>query len=77
MTLPDMMTALVLREDGYASGGSGDMPTDLSPHVELKALPVPHPKEGQALKWLAVRDMRDYPMPPADLPLIAILRDWL
>ncbi len=37
----------------------------------------PHPKEGQALKWVAVRDMRDYPMPPADLPLIAILRDWL
>lgn len=49
MTLPDMMSALVLREDGYASGGSDDMPTDLSPHVELKALPVPHPKEGQAL----------------------------
>ncbi|HAR50851.1 MAG TPA: 8-oxo-dGTP diphosphatase MutT, partial [Roseovarius nubinhibens] len=22
-------------------------------------------------------DMRDYPMPPADLPLIPILRDWL
>ena len=33
--------------------------------------------EGQTLKWVRPRDMRDYPMPPADLPLIPILRDWL
>jgi len=26
--------------------------------------------EGQALKWVRPRDMRDYPMPPADEPLI-------
>ncbi|NNF24252.1 MAG: 8-oxo-dGTP diphosphatase MutT [Rhodobacteraceae bacterium] len=37
----------------------------------------PHPKEGQALKWVYVKDLRDYPMPPADIPLIPILRDWL
>lgn len=49
MTLPETMTALVLREDGYASGGSGDMPTDLSSFVELTTLPVPLPKDGQAL----------------------------
>ena len=35
------------------------------------------PREGQTLKWVRPTDMRDYPMPPADLPLIAILRDWL
>ncbi len=34
-------------------------------------------KEGQALKWVPVNRLRDYPMPPADLPLIPILRDWL
>jgi 8-oxo-dGTP diphosphatase len=34
-------------------------------------------KEGQALKWVRVEDLRDYPMPPADIPLIPILRDWL
>ncbi len=34
-------------------------------------------KEGQALKWVRAEDLRDYPMPPADLPLIPILRDWL
>jgi len=37
----------------------------------------PHAKEGQALKWARARDLRDYPMPPADIPLIPILRDWL
>ena len=34
-------------------------------------------QEGQALKWVAPRDLRDYPMPPADVPLIPVLRDWL
>ncbi|WP_324752932.1 8-oxo-dGTP diphosphatase MutT [Roseovarius sp. Pro17] len=34
-------------------------------------------REGQALKWVRATDLRDYPMPPADVPLIPILRDWL
>jgi 8-oxo-dGTP diphosphatase len=38
---------------------------------------VPRPREGQALRWVAPRDMREMPMPPADLPLIPVLRDWL
>ena len=33
--------------------------------------------EGQALAWVRPERLRDYPMPPADLPLIPILRDWL
>lgn len=33
--------------------------------------------EGQALKWVRPRDMRDYPMPPADEPLIPFLVDLL
>jgi 8-oxo-dGTP diphosphatase len=37
----------------------------------------PAPQEGQTLKWVHPRDMRGLPMPPADLPLIPILRDWL
>ena len=36
-----------------------------------------HGREGQALKWARPAQMRDIPMPPADLPLIPILRDWL
>ena len=38
---------------------------------------TPMPQEGQTLKWVRVKDLRDYPMPPADIPLIAVLRDWL
>lgn len=37
----------------------------------------PHGQEGQALAWVRPRDLRSYPMPPADLPLIPVLRDWL
>ncbi|MBV0891818.1 8-oxo-dGTP diphosphatase MutT [Paracoccus sp. Z118] len=38
---------------------------------------VPHGREGQALAWVRAANLRDYPMPPADLPLVPILRDWL
>ena len=34
-------------------------------------------REGQVLRWVFPRDMRDYPMPAADVPLIPVLRDWL
>ncbi len=35
------------------------------------------PVEGQALEWVKPARMRDYPMPPADEPLVAALRDLL
>lgn len=38
---------------------------------------TPRPAEGQRLAWVMPAKLRDYPMPPADLPLIPILRDWL
>ena len=38
---------------------------------------VPNPREGQTLAWVRPDRLRDYPMPPADIPLIPILRDWL
>ena len=34
-------------------------------------------REGQALKWVRARALRDYPMPPADAPLIPALIDLL
>ena len=37
----------------------------------------PRSLEAQALKWVRAADLRTYPMPPADIPLIPILRDWL
>ncbi len=34
---------------------------------------TPHGHEGQALKWVRPLDLRSFPMPPADAPLIASL----
>ena len=34
-------------------------------------------REHQALAWVRVNKLRDYPMPPADLPLIPALTDLL
>ncbi len=34
-------------------------------------------REGQALKWARPQNLRDYPMPPADAPLIPALIDLL
>ena len=34
-------------------------------------------REGQAIKWVRPKALRDYPMPPADEPLIPFLMDLL
>ena len=36
-----------------------------------------HGREGQAVKWVRPKALRDYPMPPADEPLIPFLMDLL
>ncbi|WP_299349015.1 8-oxo-dGTP diphosphatase MutT [uncultured Shimia sp.] len=38
---------------------------------------TPMSKENQTLKWVRPEQLRDFDMPPADIPLIPILRDWL
>lgn len=38
---------------------------------------TPTAQEGQTLAWVRGNALRDYPMPPADVPLISIIRDWL
>ncbi len=35
------------------------------------------PREGQRIKWVRASKLTEYPMPPADLPLIPFLRDLL
>jgi 8-oxo-dGTP diphosphatase len=35
------------------------------------------PREGQRVKWVRASKLAEYPMPPADLPLIPFLRDLL
>ncbi len=34
-------------------------------------------REGQELKWVRPARLRDYDMPPADEPLVAMVRDFL
>jgi 8-oxo-dGTP diphosphatase len=38
---------------------------------------TPHPREGQALRWLPVVELYTLPMPPADIPLIGLLQSLL
>jgi 8-oxo-dGTP diphosphatase len=33
--------------------------------------------EHQALKWVRPKELKDTPMPPADVPLVPMLRDLL
>jgi 8-oxo-dGTP diphosphatase len=37
----------------------------------------PNPREGQTLAWVRPDQLASYPMPPADLPLVPLLRDFL
>ena len=38
---------------------------------------IVQPQENQRITWVRPNKLRDYPMPPADEPLIPILQDWL
>ena len=38
---------------------------------------TPASRENQALRWVRISDISGFPMPAADVPLIAHLRDWL
>ena len=38
---------------------------------------VARAKEHHALKWVRPLELLDYPMPPADTPVVAALREWL
>jgi 8-oxo-dGTP diphosphatase len=49
------------------------MPLYVCRRWEGTATPIEHVR----LKWVKPRDLADYPMPPADIPLIPMLRDLL
>ncbi|MFN3279823.1 MAG: (deoxy)nucleoside triphosphate pyrophosphohydrolase [Paracoccus hibiscisoli] len=38
---------------------------------------IVQPREGQGLAWVRAGDLRNYPMPAADVPLIPALQMWL
>lgn len=61
----------------FASHGYDDFHLLMPLYACRKWQGTPQPKEGQRLAWVRANALRDYPMPPADIPLIPILRDWL
>jgi len=38
---------------------------------------IPQSREGQALIWKRPEQMRSMPMPPADIPLIHVLEEYV
>ncbi|MEM8752578.1 MAG: (deoxy)nucleoside triphosphate pyrophosphohydrolase [Pseudomonadota bacterium] len=61
----------------FASHGYEDFHLLMPLYVCRKWEGTAEGREGQRLAWARPNALRDYPMPPADLPLIPILRDWL
>jgi 8-oxo-dGTP diphosphatase len=61
----------------FASHGYDDFHLLMPLYVCRRFDGIAVPKEGQTLKWVRPRQMRDYPMPPADAPLIPFLIDLL
>lgn len=61
----------------FASHGYADFHLLMPLYACRKWNGTPRAKEGQTLKWVRANELREYPMPEADIPLIPILRDWL
>jgi 8-oxo-dGTP diphosphatase len=61
----------------FASHGYDDFHLLMPLYACRKWRGIVQAREGQRLAWARARELADYPMPPADRPLIPILRDWL
>ena len=61
----------------FASHGYDDFHLLMPLYACRKWEGIVQSRENQALKWVRPQSLSDYPMPAADKPLVAILRDWL
>jgi len=61
----------------FASHGYEDFHLLMPLYVCRRYQGIPQSREGQALKWVRPRALRDYPMPAADIPLIPFLIDLI
>lgn len=61
----------------FASHAYADFHLLMPLYICRKFEGIPVSREGQVLKWVRARDLRDYPMPDADGPLVPVLQDLL
>ena len=61
----------------FASHAYDDFHLLMPLYVCRKYQGIPVSREGQQLKWVRASALRDYPMPPADIPLIPVIQDLL
>lgn len=61
----------------FASHGYPDFHLLMPLYVCRRWSGIPVAREGQRLRWVRPSRLADYPMPPADKPLVAMLRDLI
>jgi 8-oxo-dGTP diphosphatase len=71
------VTASCLAPFTFASHSYEDFHLLMPLYVCRRWQGVVSPHEGQRLTWVRPERLADYPMPPADKPLVAMLRDLL
>jgi len=71
------VTASCLAPFSFASHTYPDFHLLMPLYVCRKWSGIPAAREGQRLAWVWPARLGDYPMPPADVPLVAALRDLL
>jgi 8-oxo-dGTP diphosphatase len=71
------VAASCLAPFAFASHGYPDFHLLMPLYVCRKWAGIPVAREGQHLRWVRPARLADYPMPPADKPLLALLRDLL
>jgi 8-oxo-dGTP diphosphatase len=71
------VTASCLAPFTFASHSYPDFHLLMPLYLCRKWSGVAIPREGQRLAWVRPARLGDYPMPPADAPLVAMLRDLL
>jgi 8-oxo-dGTP diphosphatase len=71
------VTASCLAPFTFASHGYEDFHLLMPLYVCRRWQGMVTPREGQRLTWVRPTRLAEYPMPPADKPLVAMLRDLL
>jgi 8-oxo-dGTP diphosphatase len=71
------VTASCLAPFTFASHSYPDFHLLMPLYLCRKWSGIPTAREGQQLKWVGPARLTEYPMPPADKPLVAMLRDLL